>query len=639
MKRIAVKELTSNVLRLPRLPVPRLEATVERYRASITALKSAEKARGHLSKLDAFMSSSGPLLQSALIEADQAAATSGTYPYSYIEALWDDMYLNNSKPILVHTNQAIITKKLQNAGDTQAAVAAAVVHSIVTWVYRAVREGVEVRDEKWDLSPLLRQFGASRIPGETRDEFRTTSLEKLRHIIVLHDGHPYAVRVFDEQQVPFDRALMQKSIEYILSITPDSDNTTPVSVLTAGSRQTWASAYAELVKTPENAENLKKIQEGIIVLCLDTEKWGVDSKLMNGAALHGNSTEAENRWYDKHQVIVSVDGHVAINFEHSGSDSMQWVRWVGDIIESIERPEGKVAATASATVAAAMEPARVVSLVQPLTLTFGKTFASHIRSARAEALDLISGTALEDVTLPFGSAQLGQLGVSPDAFVQASLHVAFHKCRNKLAPTYESSSTAGFFHGRTETIRSATREMLALAEAVNAGSRDTGKTKASTLQGEEIVEAVGSDSVSTPTPSAVEQVALVKAATDQHVTLLKAAASGEGVDRHLMALWKLAIDRKDAAGLSFFNDEVYKLCSTWKLSTSNVSAPWVERFMLGPVTANGYGVGYTIDEKETRLTLSAFTSSPSTDVGDMKAAVKCAAVSICGLLQASARAA
>ncbi|CCD16292.1 unnamed protein product [Trypanosoma congolense IL3000] len=599
MKRIPVKELASNVLKLPRLPIPPLEATAERYRASIYPLKSDEIVKSHLQKFDSFVAHSGRELQTALVESDKASAVGAVYPFSYIESAWDDMYLTNRNPVLVHTNPAIIAKKLKNAGDTQAAVGAAVVHGIARWVHRAVKEGVEIRVESVDVSPLLRQFGASLVPEAVREKFHTTPLEDLRHIIVLHDGHPYAVRVFDENQVPLERALIQKSIEYVLSITPDADNTTPVSVLTAGSRETWAGAYAELVKTPENAENLKKIKEGIVVVCLDTGKWENDIKLSNGAALHGNDTESENRWYDKHQVIVSADGQVAFNFEHSGSDGVQWLRWIGDVISDIENNHGGSAAPT----AEAIDAVKVSPLVQPLTLTFGKTFAAHIRAARAGALELITGTALEAVVLPYGKSQLKKLGVSPDAFVQVCLQVAYHKCRNKLAPTYEAASTARFFHGRTETVRSATREMHAAAEAIN---RRT---------------------------STAEQAALVKSAAEHHVRLAKAAAMGEGVDRHLTALRRLAVDRKDACALNFFDDEVYSACCTWKLSTSNLSAPWVERFMFGPVTRNGYGVGYTIDEAEVRITLSAFTSSPSTDVGDMKKAVLSAAEAIYSVLK------
>ncbi|RNF25619.1 carnitine/choline acetyltransferase [Trypanosoma conorhini] len=594
MKRVLAKDLSANVLKLPRLPIPSLEQTAERYRASILPLKPTETAKAHFLKFDMFVSSSGATLQKALVAADKAAEAEGGYPYSYIEPIWDRMYLSNRAPLPVNTNPSILIKKVQNMGETQASVAATLVCGIARWVRNVLKEGVEVRGADMDLSPLLRQLGASLFPGEKADEFHTTPLEKLRHIIVLHDGHPYTVRVFDDQQVPLEQTVVQQCLEYILSITPDTDNTTPVSVLTAANREVWAGAYAELVKTPVNAETLQKVHEGMVVLCLDSNKWHNEDQLKNGAMLHGNKEEAENRWYDKHQIIVSADGEVAFNFEHAGSDAVHWARWIGDVLQDIEQ-------SAPAPTAAAVDATQVTALVEPLRVTFGKAFAGHIRSARTEALDLIANTALGHLHLPFGAAQLKQLGVSPDAFVQMCFHVAFHKCRNKLAPTYEAASTARFFHGRTETIRSATQEMLKLAEAVN---RETKEDAAPDETGRGAL------------------LALIKAASERHVTLARAASNGEGVDRHLTALNRLAVERGDNTALNFFNDEAYKTCCKWTLSTSNVSYPWMERLVFGPVTPNGYGLGYVVDEDEVRIMLSAFTRSPSTNVEDLKAAIQ-----------------
>lgn len=605
MKRILAKDLASNVLQLPRLPIPSLEKSAENYRASIIPLKPADTTKAHLKKFDMFISSSGATLQKALIEADKAAEASGKYPFSFIESFWDHMYLSNRAPLLVNTNPSILIKKLKNAGETQASVAASLIHGIAKWVQDAVKNGVEVRDDKMDLSLFVRQFGASLIPGEKVDELYTTPFEELRHVIVLHQGYIHAVRVFDDHQVPLERVVIEKSIEYILSVVPETDNTAPVSLLTAGSRETWAGAYAELVKSPENAETLKKVREGIIVVCLDEEKWGTDDQLKNGAILHGNQEELENRWYDKHQVIISADCQVAFNFEHSGSDGMQWTRWIGDIINDIEN------STPATTTTTQIDAAKASSFVQPLSVTFGKAFAGHIRSSRTEVLELISGTALDFLCLPFGKTQLKQLSVSPDSFVQMCFHVAFHKCRNKLAAGYESASTSRFFHGRTETIRSATQEMLALVEAINrephnsAGQSETTQCKL---------------------------VSLIKAASNKHVALCKAAANGEGFDRHLTALMKLAVERKDNPALNFFNDDVYKSCSRWLLSTSNLSHPWCERFSFGPVTPNGYGLGYIIDENEVRIMLSAFKHSPSTNVNDLRAAMEWASTRLHRLL-------
>ena len=49
--------------------------------------------------------------------------------------------------------------------------------------------------------------------------------------------------------------------------------------------------------------------------------------------------------------------------------------------------------------------------------------------------------------------------MSPDAYIQMALQLAYYKdSAGKFALTYESSMTRLFLHGRTETVRSFTKE-------------------------------------------------------------------------------------------------------------------------------------------------------------------------------------
>ena len=44
--------------------------------------------------------------------------------------------------------------------------------------------------------------------------------------------------------------------------------------------------------------------------------------------------------------------------------------------------------------------------------------------------------------------------MSPDAFCQAAIQLAYYRLRGEVALTYESGGTVRFFYGRTETVRS-----------------------------------------------------------------------------------------------------------------------------------------------------------------------------------------
>ena len=56
--------------------------------------------------------------------------------------------------------------------------------------------------------------------------------------------------------------------------------------------------------------------------------------------------------------------------------------------------------------------------------------------------------------------------VSPDSFIQQALQLAWYRDQGYVTATYESASTRGFLHGRTETIRSVTSESRAFVKAM-----------------------------------------------------------------------------------------------------------------------------------------------------------------------------
>ena len=49
--------------------------------------------------------------------------------------------------------------------------------------------------------------------------------------------------------------------------------------------------------------------------------------------------------------------------------------------------------------------------------------------------------------------------MSPDAYVQSALQLAYYKDTGKFALTYEASMTRLYLLGRTETVRSLTSDL------------------------------------------------------------------------------------------------------------------------------------------------------------------------------------
>ncbi|CAN0017914.1 unnamed protein product, partial [Ectocarpus fasciculatus] len=134
-----------NPLDLPRLPIPKLEDTVSRYLQSLEPLtrdRPEDLARARASA-DRFLKGDGPLLHSMVVEKD--AARKG-YPHSYIEGLWDDMYLEGRWSLPVNSNPYLALKPppmhsaVPPGSDPQIFGAARFISSLLKW-NRRVRDG------------------------------------------------------------------------------------------------------------------------------------------------------------------------------------------------------------------------------------------------------------------------------------------------------------------------------------------------------------------------------------------------------------------------------------------------------------------------------------------------------------------
>jgi hypothetical protein len=569
MSRTVLKGLGANFQSLPRLPIPTVAATLNRYRESVSHLKKKDSVEKHLRVVDAFESTVAHALNIEILEADKKAGTEGIYPFSYIEKIWDDSYLGCREPSPVNVSAAFSLKGQRFASQQEAA--AKISFAVVSWIRRAVTVGVD--SEGVDLSQLQHQFCCSRVPGIERDTFTQAASFESNTITVLRDGHVYLVKTANDDGVIFSESVLEAAFAHILSSTHADDHPAPVSVLTSGKRSDWAASYTELMRHPENESTLKSIQHSAIVVCLDSQPWTTDEEVQK-AMLCGGPEECENRWYDKHQVIVSQSGQVAFNFEHAFSDGMTWCKWIKEILSPV----------VDSKTTSLVPP----NLVRPVSFTFGKSFASRIRSAKTDVKALIDSVELASATLPVGKKFLKKAKFSPDAFAQMVFHAAFFSVRGKIAPTYESCSTNKFFHGRTETIRTATSDMHKLMQALDSDATD--------IRG------------------------LIAKAQTSHIQIAKLAAGGEGCDRHLLALKKRA-ELRGGDAMNMFNEELFTYSNTWLMSTSNLSLPFLEFFNFGPVSPDGFGIGYIIDEECIRVCISSLKDSPVANAEELKSAM------------------
>jgi DNA-binding PucR family transcriptional regulator len=175
---------------------------------------------------------------------------------------------------------------------------------------------------------------------------------------------------------------------------------------------------------------------------------------------------------------------------------------------------------------------------------------------------------------------------------------------NRFVPTYEPAMMRFFCEGRTETIRSCSEQSCAFVRAMD-----------------------------DPSVSAKERLELLKTAVNAHQLRTKQAMAGQGIDRHLFALYVVSRG-KDIN--SAFLDQVLGL--NWTLSTSQV--PWrqaskkcyksvdmkevmVSSGGFGTVDFEGYGVCYAfMDDEYLLMHISSRRSTTRTNSERMMAAVQ-----------------
>lgn len=156
------------------------------------------------------------------------------------------------------------------------------------------------------------------------------------------------------------------------------------------------------------------------------------------------------------------------------------------------------------------------------------------------------------------------------------MQLAHWRAHGSTPSTYESASTAGFKHGRTETIRPVTPQSVAMCKAF-----------------------------ADPATTHVARYQALSAAVAIHKKVSMECLLGQGVDRHLYALHKwaerLSTGKWEGPSLrgvpSLFVDEGYKIYKDIRLSTSTLASPALQGGGFGPVSRTSYGVGYGVDER------------------------------------------
>ncbi|ETO62213.1 hypothetical protein F444_19855 [Phytophthora nicotianae P1976] len=574
---------------LPKLPIPDLEGTCQRFLASVKALQTPEEQQQTERSVKEFLASDGPRLHQQLLDYDKDKL-------SYIEDFWYEAYLNHRSSVVLNVNPFFVLEDDPTPSrNNQLSRAASLVLGALKFV-NALRRGT-LEPDMWRGNMALcmhqykRLFGCARVPSDGADDVMVDELSK--HIVVVCRNQFYWFDVIWEDGVTAitERELLAnlKAIhEDALKADDVEAASNAVGVLTTERRAKWANLRTKL--QAKNKDTLAVIDRALFLVCLDTTS-PPDAAAFAATALHGTYSITKdgvqtgtcmNRWYDKLQLIVCENGVAGCNFEHAFVDGHTVLRFVSDVFtDTIIRfaqtiRAGNYAFLEASYRAPQLSPSDSPSRprVQPHKLEWelDHELQEGIKFAEAQLTDLMLQNEVKVLEFTaFGKLFITQHNMSPDAFVQMAFVAAYYFQYGSAPCIYEPVLTKRFLHGRTEAARAMTTDAL------------------------EFVETFFSEK----TP--LEKIGSLRKAIATHVTNVRDCAAGKGPERHLYALeclWqheKAADSSKPTPAL--FADDAWRKLNHSVLSTSNCGNPSLRLFGFGPVVPDGFGIGYIIKDE------------------------------------------
>lgn len=549
---------------VPKLPVPPLAQTIQKYLKTVVPLATSQAELENTRALAARFQEdgTGARLQAGLQEH---AANKD----NWLESWWLSVaYLTYRSPVVVHSNPGFTFVDPEPREDVQVKRAAEILFGMLAYKEQVDSGSIAVetvRNAPLCMGQYDRIFSACRIPRPGEDELKVYPRSESRHVIVAHAGQFFSIDVYNHATgKPLAIKDLEQQLRAVVATPVIQPNT--VGLLTSEHRDIWATLHADLEKNATNRKTLETIRRAILVLNLDaaaprTHTETIELTIHGGGAAHASA----NRWFDKMQVIVAKNGKGGILFEHSPLDA----------VVGINMMEAATAELCHGAQPAPLGPAAPAPTLLAWELT--PAIDAGIRAAAANLDTLVNDVSFQAFHITtFGKDQMKKHGLSPDAFFQIALQLAYYRLHGRACGTYETAHTRLFARGRTETIRTASSASLAFVKAMDC-----------------------------PAATRASRAKLFREAVAAHSDYTREAMEGRGIDRHLLGLRLIARQRGEPMH-AFFTDPLFARSSTWNLSTSTVPMAHNSFPAFGPVVADGYGLCYNVKPDAILAGISSF---------------------------------
>ncbi|KXN74213.1 acyltransferase ChoActase/COT/CPT [Conidiobolus coronatus NRRL 28638] len=591
---------------LPRLPIPKLEKTLERWLISIKPFATDKELEEAKSLAQDFLKPDGlgQKLQERLINYDKTQAE------SWLDKFWlDNAYLVWRDPSLINVNWGTVTQdhpsKPQSPPSNfrgftryQIARASHLIHHLTKLHESIINEEFPITKSGKDESSAIcmnqykKVFGVTRIPEWGVDRLEASFPCFSTHIAVLVQGQIFKLNVYKILENGERIVNSIEDIEYQLtqliydkSITKYVDFTH----VTGSHRDLWTQFRQSLIQhDPTNLKSLQSIESALFSLSLDDYVVPSNPTSQYQNAFHGTGY---NRWFDKSlNFIIDASGSLGLNGEHSPIDALvptqlldhcasQPFNWTKDTSNEFS----------SESLKSDLESWKTRGLIkdihkpQHLEFKIPENLHDLIKSGQEQINKLISNSDSKVIIYnDYGSEFIKKSAKLPvDGYLQMVQQLNYYQLFGKLASVYETASIRKFKLGRTEAIRAASQDAKNFIQFAN----NLLKKNSDSISAQDYQKAYN----------------LLSKACLTHRTNTIEASNGNGVDRHLLALRLLL--RKNESHQIFQHPTFINSCK-WDLSTSQLfSSKNLGGTGFGAVQPQGVGENYYHRPKEFTFTV------------------------------------
>lgn len=546
--------------RLPRVPLPALEDSCALLLEWAAPLLTAAELAATEAAVTEYLAPDSParVLHADLVRYDQSPGVR-----SWLDDFWRTRYLGRRDRIALNANFFFLFQ--DSAGTGQVDRAAGLIASALA--YKVLLDSEQVppvllRGQAQSMEQHKYLFSTTRIPGAEQDTVRAPFGDEwpgpspARHIVVLRRGRLFRMDVLGEQGKPYPIDELADGLRTVLAA--EEPEHSPVGHLTTKARAEWAASRQALIDVdPGNAEALDVVESALFCLSLDDTS-PADKLAACDGLLHGDSA---NRWFDKAvSLVVFANGQAGINVEHCLLDGTTILAFVDTLL-------GTPAAEQSVTSGAV---AQGTPKVEPVRFVLDDALQADVRAAGQAFADYAAATATTDLSFEdTGASRIKQLGMSPDAFVQAAYQLAHLRSKGLTGATYESIATRQYQNGRTEAMRVVTPEMVRFVTVMQDPDADDATRRAA-----------------------------LREAGNKHVARAKQCQAGIAPEQHLWELQMIQRRRGAELGatspLALYESPGWLIMRDDYLSTSSAPSNAIQYFGFGSTSSRCIGVAYVL---------------------------------------------